>query len=221
MAHPYWPLFDLVVRTPRIELRPPDDDLCTELAALPDGGLFANGENQFLRDWWSTPSPERQRASLKWWWGNRASWSPDKWRLELAVLVDGRPVGVQGIGAEHFPVLRTVSTGSWLGLAHQGKGIGKEMRTAALHLAFAGLGAEEAHSEAFETNPNSIGVSDSLGYERDGHCLGLRGGERTRRIRFRMSKERYAELHRDDITIEGLEPCLEMFGLGPDLSPLG
>ena len=29
-----WPLFDLVVRTPRLELRYPDDDLVYELAAL-------------------------------------------------------------------------------------------------------------------------------------------------------------------------------------------
>ena len=27
MAHPYWPLFDLQVRTPRLELRYPDDEL--------------------------------------------------------------------------------------------------------------------------------------------------------------------------------------------------
>ena len=32
MTHPYWPLFDLVVRTPRLELRPPDDSMLVELA---------------------------------------------------------------------------------------------------------------------------------------------------------------------------------------------
>jgi hypothetical protein len=39
MAHPYWPLYDLVVRTPRLELRRPDIELvglepCLELFGL-------------------------------------------------------------------------------------------------------------------------------------------------------------------------------------------
>ncbi len=41
-----------------------------------------------------------------------------------------------------------MTTGSWLGRAHQGRGLGKEMRQAALHIIFAGLGAQQAVTRA-------------------------------------------------------------------------
>jgi RimJ/RimL family protein N-acetyltransferase len=86
--------------------------------------------------------------------------------------VDGEVVGVQDINAEHFATLRSVHTGSWLGLAHQGQGLGKEMRQAILHLAFAGLGALEAHSGAFFDNEASLATSRSVGYQPNGEALG-------------------------------------------------
>ena len=39
MAHPYWPLFDLVVRTPRLVLRYVDDALAVDLATLAASGI--------------------------------------------------------------------------------------------------------------------------------------------------------------------------------------
>jgi RimJ/RimL family protein N-acetyltransferase len=220
MAHPYWPLFDLVVRTPRLELRPPDDDMLAELASG-SADVFSPDEMHFVSDWTLQPSPTRERESLQWWWRTRAEFSPNSWSLCLAVVVDGKSVGVQDVMAKNFPALRSVLTGSWLRRTHQGRGLGKEMRAAALHLAFDGLGALEAHSGAFETNPSSIGVSRSVGYEDNGEELALRGGTTaTREIRFRMSRERFAERRRDDIVIENLQPCLPTFGLGPDLEPI-
>ena len=47
------------------------------------------------------------------------------------------------MSAHDYPVLREVSTFSWVGVRHHGRGIGTEMWAAALHLAFAGLGATE------------------------------------------------------------------------------
>ncbi len=44
--------------------------------------------------------------------------------------------------------LRTFDTGSWVGRRFQGRGTGTEMRAAALHLMFAGLGAREATTSA-------------------------------------------------------------------------
>jgi RimJ/RimL family protein N-acetyltransferase len=194
--------------------------MCTELAALPATGLFADAENQFVLDWWSVPSPQRERASMQWWWKNRAQLQPENWNLTLAVGTDGRPIGVQDINGTQFPRLRSVTTGSWLALPHQGQGIGKEMRQAVLHLAFDGLGALEAHSSAFETNPRSIGVSRSVGYDQNGETRALRGATPTREMLFRMSRERFTSRRRNDITIEGLEPCLELFGLNSELQPL-
>ena len=65
-------------------------------------------------------------------------------------------IGQQDIDADGFAVRRVVSTGSWLGRDHQGRGAGKEMRAAVLHLAFAELGAERAETAAFADNPASI-----------------------------------------------------------------
>ena len=61
-------------------------------------------------------------------------------------------VGVQGLVARDFAVMRAVATGSWLGAEFQRRGIGKEMRGAVLALAFDGLGAQIAETEAFVDN---------------------------------------------------------------------
>ncbi|EQD45135.1 GCN5-related N-acetyltransferase, partial [mine drainage metagenome] len=68
------------------------------------------------------------------------------------------------------------STGSWLGREHQGRGFGKEMRAAILHLGFATLGAEEALTSAFSDNPASIRVTRGLGYEENGTWRAARRG---------------------------------------------
>jgi RimJ/RimL family protein N-acetyltransferase len=44
------------------------------------------------------------------------------------------------VSGRDFAVLREVHTGSWLGQRYQGQGLGTEMRSAVLHLGFAGLG---------------------------------------------------------------------------------
>jgi len=213
MAHPYWPLFDLVVRTPRLELRHPDDDMCLALAEAAGPEMFPEGENQFHLDWVYEEPPLRQRHSLQWWWRSRALFSPDDWRLTLAVVLDGRAVGCQDLAASRFLSTRSVSTGSWLSPAVQGRGLGKEMRLAVLHLAFVGLGALEAHSSAFETNERSIRVSRAVGYDENGERIDMRGTVPSRSLLFRMSRERFESLRRDDIAIENLEPCLPLFGL--------
>ncbi len=101
-------------------------------------------------------------------WGLWARWSPEKWSLQFVVVADGVVIGTQEVGATQFATLREVGTGSWLGRAHHGKGYGTEMRAAVLDLAFDGLGAEYATSEAFEDNVASYRVSRKLGYVDDG-----------------------------------------------------
>jgi RimJ/RimL family protein N-acetyltransferase len=123
-------------------------------------------------------------------------------------------VGVQSIEAVHFRAVRSVETGSWLGLAHQGQGLGREMREAILHLAFAGLGAEEALSGAFEDNVASLATSRAVGYEENGEARGHRRNGAGRTIRLRLAREAWEERRRADIEIIGLEDCLHMF-VGP------
>lgn len=109
---------------------------------------------------------------------------------------------------------REAETGSWLGLAHQGRGLGTEMRAAALHLAFAELGARSMASAAMTDNPRSLGVSRKLGYRDDGVAtLSVQGRRRTLR-RLRIDRDAW-EAHRTvPVTVEGLsEECRELFGL--------
>jgi GNAT superfamily N-acetyltransferase len=66
----------------------------------------------------------------------------------FAVIIDGEPVGMQDLIGAEFAAFATVSTFSWLGPGYRGRGIGTEMRAAALHLAFAGLAARLAPPDA-------------------------------------------------------------------------
>jgi RimJ/RimL family protein N-acetyltransferase len=126
------------------------------------------------------------------------------------VFVEGHVVGVQGMMADRFAALRLVETGSWLGRAFQGQGLGKEMRQAVLHLAFQGLGAQEAHSGAFHDNAASLATSRSVGYVDNGESRALRRGTADRMRKVRIDRATWEERRRDDIEIIGLEACLDM-----------
>lgn len=214
MPHPYWPLFDLRVGTPRLEIRLPTDDEQNELVALSDRGIHDPAVMPFSTPWTDRPLPDRHREALQFWWGARAHWSPHHWRYQAAAFVEGQPVGVQELAATDFGPLRSVKTGSWLGREYQGQGFGREMRSAILHLAFDGLGAREALSGAFFDNEPSMATSRSLGYVFNGEELLLRRGKPDRMINLRLDRDTWSTSRRDDIVIEGLsEDCLDMFGV--------
>ncbi len=209
MAHPTWPLFDLCVRTPRLELRLPTDDELGELIPQADSSIHDHlGFMPFHVDW-TGDAP----ASMQYHWGARANWKPTAWSLPLTPFVDGRPLGTQSIEATNFATLRAVSTGSWIVRSAQGLGFGREMRAAALHLVFAGLGALEAHSEAHVDNAGSNRISELLGYEQTHVCGSLFGDERGLITNLMLTREVWQTVRRDDIEIEGLDSCRDMFGL--------
>jgi RimJ/RimL family protein N-acetyltransferase len=217
----YWPLFDLVVRTPRLELRLPREDEFAALIELAGLGIHDPETMPFFVPWTDVEPEQLGRQMAQWLWGHRANWSPDNWTLTAAVFVGGRPVGMQDVGAQHFRAVRSVETGSWLGQSHQGQGLGREMRQAILHLAFAGLGAEEALSGAFEDNVASLATSRSVGYEENGEARGHRRDGSGRTIRFRLGREHWERRRRDDIEIVGLERCLDLFIDRPPPGPSG
>src|ERR1700722_4227622 len=136
MENPYWPLFDLRIRTSRLEIRLPNDDDLVELASLATKGVHDPATMPFLYPWTDEPSPLLEQGMLQWGWRHRAEWTPENWNFNGAVFVDGAVVGVQSVMATNFASRRSVKSGSWLGREHQNRGIGKEMRTAILHLAF-------------------------------------------------------------------------------------
>jgi RimJ/RimL family protein N-acetyltransferase len=213
MDHAWWPLPGLRLRTPRLELRLPTETDLMALAELAAGDVHDPAVQPFMVAWTDKPRDERARGAMQYHWRQWAAWTPADWTLELAVISAGTVVGVQSVAAGEFAVLREVHTGSWLGMAHQGKGIGTEMRAAVLHLAFAGLGAQQARSDAFDDNPASLAVSRKLGYSDDGiDRLVVRGRPVVSR-RLRLDRGTWEATHTVPVTIAGLQPCLHMFGL--------
>jgi RimJ/RimL family protein N-acetyltransferase len=212
----HWPFFDLVVRTPRLVLRYPDDERAADLMDLAaSAGVHDPDVMPFSIPWTRFESPYLERQGMQHYWRTRAELKPESWDVPLAVYESGRPVGVQGVGAMGFLVTRTVGTGSWLAKPEQGHGIGKEMRAAVLHLAFAGLGADRAVTSAFADNAASLGVTRSLGYVENGWDIDDREGKAVRHQRFLLERVDWEARRRDDIEIEGLEPCLPVLGLEP------
>jgi RimJ/RimL family protein N-acetyltransferase len=210
-AHP-WPLFDLRLRTPKLELRLPTDDDLLALARVARAGIVDPDRTVFVVPWHTLPSPAMERQFLQHWWRSRGSWDPAKWSLGLALVTDGRPVGMQEIIGRDFAIRRVVQSGSWIGREFQDSGLGTEARAAILALAFDGLGADYAESGYFDGNERSARVSEKLGYETIGEEYLSIEGRRLTEIRVRCSRGSW---RRDlvPVTIEGLEPCLGLFGI--------
>ena len=177
-GHP-WALYDLRILTERLELRLPTEDELYGLMEIARRGIHDPADMPFGFAWTDQPSPQFERSFMQYHWSTRANWSPGKWVLDLGVWLDGQLLGTQGIDAENFAVLRTVSTGSWLSREFQGQGVGREMRQAVLGFAFDHLGAVWAKSGSFRDNPASAAVSRAVGYEEDGmEVLAPRGEPR-------------------------------------------
>lgn len=213
MGHEHWPLFDLEVRTPVLTLRYADDRLAAELLALAARGVHDPATTPFLTPWTDLPSPQLEQEGMRFHWRSRADTTASTWRLLFAVVVDGSVVGSVDLFASDFPSLRQFETGSWLGRAHQGRGLGRELRTAALTLGFDGLGAEYATTGAWHDNAASLGVTRSLGYTEVGRRRALRRGEPDEIVEFRMDRTHWSTIRRDDITLCGVDAAVPFLGL--------
>jgi RimJ/RimL family protein N-acetyltransferase len=213
-AHPDpWPFRHLVLRTPRLELRPDDDSGLRELVAVAYDGVHPPAEMPFGVPWTDADPADLGRNSLQYFWGVRAELSPSSWELNFLARLDGAVVGTQGLKADGFAITREVHTGSWLGIRHQGRGLGTEMRAAVLALAFDHLGAETARSTVFTDNPASLRVSAKLGYRHDGTTTDVRRGRRAGQHRMLLTRSAYTA-HRPDwsLWVDGLEDCRALLG---------
>ena len=211
-----WPVSSIRVRSPRLQLAVPSEGDLGDLARLAARGIYDPLNRYIPRSpvagWTDVPSPEAERSFLRYYWASLADWQPRRWTLILAAKVDGRLIGVQEIGARDFAVTRTVSTGSWIGLEHQQRGYGKEMRLAVLSLAFHGLGAQYAESAAWETNGPSLGVSRSVGYVENGYSIRAFNNQRQKQINLIIDRQTFT-LARAGFVVDGLtREALEFFG---------
>ena len=208
-----WPVHRLSLTTGRLVLRLPRDEELAALAELAGRGVHRPHERPFLTPWTEGSPTDRARSVLQGHWSQLAGWRTDDWRLGLGVLsTAGEPLGMVTLRARDFPVLREVSTSSWLGLEHQGRGLGTEARVALLTLAFDHLDAVAAVSEVFPDNRASQGVSRRLGYAHDGISRDRRGDEALVSDRLRLTREAWSAGEHDAVEVAGLAACREMFG---------
>lgn len=209
----FWPVFGLRLRTPRLVLAPLAEDDLVEALELALSGVHAVGQMPFATPWTELPPDELVASALRHWWSQRAEAKPESWGLPFGVRAGGEFVGIQDLMAREFAVRRMVATGSWLGTAHHGRGIGTEMRSAVLQFAFDQLGATRADSGAFLDNPASLRVSEKLGYQPDGTSVHVRRpGERAVEQRLTLGPETF---RRPGWTVQvsGLDACRSFFGL--------
>jgi RimJ/RimL family protein N-acetyltransferase len=205
---PYPPL-DVRVVTPRLELHGATDDLLERLVPVVRSGKAAADPPP-----WDDPHPfyepdpdARVHKWLRGIWRGRGTVRPELWRLYFVVIVDGEPVGMQDLIGDEFALFKTVETSSWVSSDARQRGIGTEMRSAILHLAFEGLGAAEAHSEAGVDNTGSNGVSERLGYERNGSSWATHQDKPVLGQRWRLERKTWLAQRRDDIVLNGVEEC--------------
>lgn len=177
-----FPAFALRIECGPVTLRPMREADVVKVSELVSDGIHAEGSRPFLLPW--NLSKTQPLESLQYYYRNWANFTPESWTLELAVERDGVMVGAQCIVANNFNVVRHGETGSWLGLAHQGRGTGTLMRQAVLSFAFDHLGAVEMRSGAWADNPNSHRVSEKCGYQTCGYQILNRQGEPTRQDDF-------------------------------------
>lgn len=163
-----WPLFALRVRCGPLELRPLTDGDLAELVAVAQSGIHEPDRMPFYHPWTDAEPDQLARNVIQYHWGKRGDFKPEQWSLELGVQHEGTLIGTQGVSTKDFLVTRTGETGSWLGLAHQRKGIGTLMRQVICVLCFDHLGFEELTSGAFHDNPSSLAVSRKVGYVPNG-----------------------------------------------------
>lgn len=146
-------------------------------------------------------------------WRARGTVRSDIWRLQFVVFVDGSPVGQQDLTGHDFDDFGIVESTSWVSSDHRGRGIGSEMRSAILHLAFDGLGAREAHSEGAVDNVGSNKVSERLGYRPNGVAWATHRGEPVLGQRWRLEREHWQPHRRDDIELRGVPECRRALGI--------
>ncbi|SDH43247.1 Protein N-acetyltransferase, RimJ/RimL family [Lentzea fradiae] len=204
-----WPLRHLVLRTPRLELRPDDDEGLFELAELAKAGVHDPAEMPFYVPWTDTLADDGGMGMVQHFWGQRAKLAAKDWAISLIARHEGTAIGVQEIGARDFGVLREVNTGSWIGLAHQGRGFGTEMRVAVLQFAFDHLGAAIARSAAWQGNHASNRVSEKLGYVHDGTLAAAPRGERLEHVRLRLDAADFARPEWN-VAVEGLAESVRL-----------
>ena len=191
MTHPVWPLFDLRVRTPRLELRYIDDELATELALLAAEG-YPRPSHHAVRTSRGPMSSRREleRNTMQFYWRCRAETSPKSWSINLATIVDGKRRWDDGADGPRLPDAapvrnRVVARPRVPGPGHRQRDASRIAATR-LHRLRCGI----ATTGAWHDNGPSLGVTRSLGYAENGHKRMMRRDSRRRAVAVRDEPSR-------------------------------
>ena len=207
-----WPTYGLRIRTTRLCLRLPDLEELAALADLAGRGVHGPGERPFLTPWTEGTATDRAIFVLREHWSALHNWRATDWQLGLGVFRDNdEPLGMMTMRGRDFRILREVSTSSWLGLEHQGQGIGTEARTGLLALAFDHLDASNAVAEVFPDNYASQAVSRKLGYQPDGISRDTCGSQALVSARLRLTTTQWTAGEHVNISVEGIDQARSMF----------
>lgn len=201
------PLYGLRLRTSRLELRLPDEDELVELFHAAKRGIHPPETMPFYVPW---TDDLRLDAFLDFHLDALRDWRIDRWDLNLVTFLGGSPVGGQSLHARDFPRTKELETGSWLEQIHQRRGFGTEQRAAVIELAFSRLGAAAITSGAMHDNAASRRVSEKLGYRATHEDTASPRGVPVRHTHYRLERDDFPGA---EVAIEGLEPCLPLFGL--------
>jgi len=212
MSNRYWPMFDIQLSTPELELRHlTEADLASLSNVIPDDAEQNPSSTTYAG------LDGRQNAGEvvpQDYWRARGSWRPESWALSFGVFRDGDLLGYQGLEGDDFVKLRTVDSSSFLAAPVRGRGWGKQMRAAVLALAFGPLGARFAITSAWSDNHASLGASRRLGYVDNGITVQRRDGQAGEMVHLRLSRETWmASGWPEQVVVSGMDECLAFFGL--------
>jgi RimJ/RimL family protein N-acetyltransferase len=206
------PLYEIRLRTARLELRLGSREELVELHELARQGIHPPDEMPFEVPWTDrADEPTFVEDAVAYHEAALANWQPGRWAFNLLTFLDEHPIGSQGMRAENFADQRVVDTGSWLGQAFQRQGLGTEMRAAVLELAFRELGALAATSGSIFGNESSKRVSEKLGYTIVGTSTIAPRGKPVPKYDLRIEREEWSSPF--PVEIEGVDPCLPLFGV--------
>lgn len=207
------PMLGLRLRAGPLELRGITDGDLVELCDLAVRGIHPPGVMPFSVPWTDAAPGELAANTAKYHWRSRAEFSVTAWSLHLGVWHRGRLVGTQSFETRDYLVTRTGETGSWLGAAHQGQGIGTLMRQVVCAFVIDHLGAAQVTSSAFLDNPASIAVSRKVGYRDNGvRRVQRRPGELAENLELVLDPD---DLVRSEhpLTVVGVDPLRRAIGL--------
>jgi RimJ/RimL family protein N-acetyltransferase len=208
-----WPIADLRLRTPGVALRPvreADLDLLGEL--LPDDVSL---DPQIATPFGLPLREERAVMLRQSYLRDLAMWTPGDWTLQFLVETTDGVVGVQTLEGRGADGELTLETASWLVTEQRGRGVGTAMRHAVLGFGFDVLAAVAAVTEAWATNPGSLGVSHTLGYEETGTAHAVRGDGEGDMVSMRLSAASWRSRPRHVVDVAGWGDACRPFFAAP------